>query len=157
MAFLSITEDNTMRDEITAKILRQKVVKGIKWKDVADEIGCSKEWTAAACLGNMKFSQDQAEKIKKIFQLDDEETKWLQQIPARGQQADSLKNDPLIYRWHEIISVYGPALKEIIQEEFGDGIMSAVDFTMDIQKTSSPAGNRVEVTLSGKFLPYRDF
>lgn len=121
-----------MRDEITARILRQKVVKGVKWKDVADEIGCSKEWTAAVCPGNMKFSQDQAEKIKEIFLLDDEATKWLQQIPARGQQADSLKNDPLIYRWHEIISVYGPALKEIFQEEFGDGIMSAVDFTMGI-------------------------
>ncbi|MBT0725749.1 cyanase [Rosenbergiella sp. S61] len=146
-----------MRDEITKRILCQKVINGIKWKDVADEIGCSKEWTAAACLGNMKFSQDQAQKITQIFQLDDEDTKWLQQIPARGCQADSLKNDPLIYRWQEIISVYGPALKEIIQEEFGDGIMSAVDFTMDIQKIASPTGDRVEVTLSGKFLPYRNF
>lgn len=150
-------EEQCMRDKITAHILRHKLVNGIKWKDIADEIGCSKEWTAAACLGNMKFSQAQAEKIRNIFQLDDEATKWLQQIPVRGQQADSLKNDPLIYRWHEIISVYGPALKEIIQEEFGDGIMSAVDFTMDISKTSSPKGDRVEVKLSGKFLPYHEF
>ncbi|MFI8416588.1 cyanase [Serratia sp. NPDC078593] len=146
-----------MRDKITEAILNHKVIHGIKWKDVADEIGCSKEWTAAACLGNMKFSAAQAEKIKNIFHLDDEAMALLQQVPVRGQQTESVKHDPLIYRWHEIITVYGPAIKEIIQEEFGDGIMSAVDFTMDIRKTVSPKGDRVEVTFSGKFLPYNEF
>ncbi len=143
------------RDEVTEMIISTKVKKGIKWKDVADAIGLSKEWTTAACLGQMTFDKTQAEKIGKLFDLPDEAVAWLQIVPYKGSLPSAVPTDPLIYRWYEIVNVYGTTIKELIHEEFGDGIMSAIDFSMNIQRQPDPKGDRVNVVLSGKFLPYK--
>lgn len=145
------------RLEITEKIIATKVAKGIKWSDVASKVGLSKEWVTAGCLGQMTFDAPQAKTIGKIFGLSAEEIKWLQVVPYKGSLPSQVPTDPLIYRWYEIVSVYGTTIKELIHEEFGDGIMSAIDFSMDIERQADPKGDRVNVVLSGKFLPYKQY
>lgn len=145
------------RLEITEKIIATKVAKGIKWSDVASKVGLSKEWVTAGCLGQMTFDAPQAKTIGKIFGLSAEEIKWLQVVPYKGSLPSQVPSDPLIYRWYEIVSVYGTTIKELIHEEFGDGIMSAIDFSMDIERQADPKGDRVNVVLSGKFLPYKQY
>ncbi len=145
------------RNDITEKIITAKVSKGIKWEDVAAKVGLSKEWTTAACLGQMTLNAEQAAIIGDIFGLDAEEEKWLQVVPYKGSLQSPVPTDPLIYRWYEIVSVYGTTIKELIHEEFGDGIMSAIDFSMDIKREADPKGDRVNVVLSGKFLPYKSY
>ena len=145
------------REEVTAQIVSQKVAKGIKWSDVAAKIGLSKEWTTAACLGQMTFNKEQASKVGEIFSLTDEAIAWLQIVPYKGSLPTAVPTDPLIYRWYEVVNVYGSTIKELIHEEFGDGIMSAIDFSMDIQREENPNGDRVNVVLSGKFLPYKEY
>ena len=143
------------RNDVTEKIITVKVSKGIQWADVARKVGLSKEWTTAACLGQMTLDDKQAKVIGKIFGLTVEEQKWLQVVPYKGSLPTPVPTDPLIYRFYEIMQVYGLPLKDVIQELFGDGIMSAIDFTMDIQKQEDPKGDRVVVTMNGKFLPYK--
>ena len=143
------------RLDITEKIITTKVSKGIKWSDVAEKVGLSKEWVTAGCLGQMTFDAKQAKIIGKIFGLTAEEIKWLQVVPYKGSLPSQVPTDPLIYRWYEIVNVYGTTIKELIHEEFGDGIMSAIDFKMNIDRQPDPAGDRVLVTISGKFLPYK--
>jgi len=145
------------RLDITEKIISTKVSKGIKWSDVADKVGLSKEWVTAACLGQMTLDAKQAKVIGKIFGLTAEEQKWLQVVPYKGSLPTAVPTDPLIYRWYEIVSVYGTTIKELIHEEFGDGIMSAIDFSMDIVRQPDRKGDRVNVVLSGKFLPYKQY
>lgn len=145
------------RMDVTEKIITVKVVKGIKWEAVAKAVGQSKEWTTALCLGQMTATAEQADAIGKLFDLTDEEQKWLQVVPYKGSLPTPVPTDPLIYRWYEIVSVYGTTIKELIHEEFGDGIMSAIDFSMDIQRQADPKGDRVHVVLSGKFLPYKTY
>ncbi len=145
------------RDEVTRTILSAKVRKGIKWADVAKAIGLSKEWTTAGCLGQMTFTKAQAEIIGNLFGLSDEAVAWLQIAPYKGSLPTAVPTDPLIYRWYEIVNVYGSTIKELIHEEFGDGIMSAIDFSLDIQREADPKGDRVNVVLSGKFLPYKSY
>jgi cyanate lyase len=145
------------RDEVTQLILASKVMKGIKWHDVAEALNLSKEWTTAACLGQMTFNKQQAEIVGEIFLLPDEAIAWLQIAPYKGSLPTAVPSDPLIYRWYEIVNVYGSTIKELIHEEFGDGIMSAIDFSMDIQREADPKGDRVNVVLSGKFLPYKEY
>lgn len=147
----------TDRSQVTQHIISTKVAQGIKWSDVATQVGLSKEWVTAGCLGQMTFDKTQAEKIGEIFGLSDEEIAWLQIVPYKGSLPTSVPTDPLIYRWYEVVSVYGTTIKELIHEEFGDGIMSAIDFSMDIQRESNPNGDRVNVVLSGKFLPYKSY
>ena len=144
-------------EEVTQMILAAKVSKGIQWKQVADAIGLSKEWTTAGCLGQMTFNKQQAETVGEIFGLSDEAIAWLQVVPYKGSLPSAVPTDPLIYRWYEVVSVYGSTIKELIHEEFGDGIMSAIDFSMDIQREENPNGDRVNVVLSGKFLPYKSY
>ena len=141
------------RNDVTEKIYETKVRKGIKWADVAKKVGQSKEWVTAACLGQMTMTPEQALVVAKIFGLNKEEAAWLQVVPYKGSLPTAVPTDPLIYRWYEIVSVYGATIKELIHEEFGDGIMSAIDFSMDIVREPDPKGDRVNVTLSGKFLP----
>jgi len=105
----------------------------------------------------MTFSRAQADKAQELFGLTDEEAAWLQIVPYKGSLPTAVPTDPLIYRWYEIVSVYGTTIKELIHEEFGDGIMSAIDFSMDIQREADPKGDRVQVVLSGKFLPYKSY
>lgn len=145
------------RQSVTDKIIEAKVLKGISWQSVADAIGKSKEWTTAGCLGQMTFSAEQADKVADIFGLDDEDKKWLQEVPYKGSLTEIVPTDPLIYRFYELINVYGTTIKSLIHEEFGDGIMSAIDFSMDIQREPNDAGDRVNIVLSGKFLPYKEY
>ncbi|MYM90211.1 cyanase [Rugamonas sp. FT82W] len=145
------------RNQVTQKILSVKVAKQLRWADLAAEFGRSKEWTTAALLGQMTFDRAQADKAQVLFGLTDEEAAWLQIVPYKGSLPTAVPTDPLIYRWYEIVSVYGTTIKELIHEEFGDGIMSAIDFSMDIQREADPKGDRVQVVLSGKFLPYKSY
>jgi len=145
------------RDVVTQKIVAAKVKNGLKWANIAKTIGQSKEWVTAACLGQMTFTKEQAEAAGKLFHLTDEEMAWLQIVPYKGSLASAVPTDPLIYRWYEIVSVYGTTIKELIHEEFGDGIMSAIDFSMDIQREADPKGDRVNVVLSGKYLSYKTY
>jgi len=145
------------RNEVTQMIVSAKVAKGLKWSEIARKVGQSKEWTTAACLGQMTLTKSQAETMGEIFSLSEEAVAWLQIVPYKGSLPSAVPTDPLIYRWYEIVSVYGATIKELIHEEFGDGIMSAIDFSMDIQRESDPKGDRVNVVLSGKFLPYKTY
>lgn len=145
------------RNEVTEMIVDAKVAKGIKWADVAARVGLSKEWTTAACLGQMTLDEKQASVIGEIFELPDDALRWLQAVPYKGSLPTAVPTDPLIYRWYEIVNVYGSTIKELIHEEFGDGIMSAIDFSMDIEREQDPKGDRVRVVLSGKFLPYKTY
>lgn len=145
------------RSEVTRMILAAKVGKGLKWADVAQKVGLSKEWVTAGCLGQMTFTKEQATTVGEIFELSDEAIAWLQIVPYKGSLPSAVATDPLIYRWYEIVNVYGTTIKELIHEEFGDGIMSAIDFSMDIQRQPDPKGDRVNVILSGKFLPYKSY
>lgn len=145
------------RNEVTKKILTAKVKNKMTWAAIAEKIGQSKEWTTAALLGQMTFDVKQAAVAKELFNLTDEETAWLQIVPYKGSLPTPVPTDPLIYRWYEIVSVYGTTIKELIHEEFGDGIMSAIDFSMDITREADPKGDRVNVVLSGKFLPYKQY
>ena len=145
------------RNDITEKIITVKVAQGLKWEDIAKKVGLSKEWVTAGCLGQMTFDDQQAKVLGEIFNLTAEEQKWLQVVPYKGSLPTAVPTDPLIYRWYEMVSVYGTTIKELIHEEFGDGIMSAIDFSMDIVRQADPKGDRVNVVLSGKFLPYKRY
>ena len=145
------------RNDVTEKIIATKVNQGLKWEDIAKAVGLSKEWVTAGCLGQMTFNAAQAATLAGIFLLTEEEARWLQVVPYKGSLPTAVPTDPLIYRWYEIVSVYGSTIKELIHEEFGDGIMSAIDFSMDIQREPHANGDRVQVLLSGKFLPYKPY
>jgi cyanate lyase len=145
------------RNDVTRKILETKVRKGIRWADVAQAVGQSKEWVTAGCLGQMTFTRSQAETVGELFGLTEDEIAWLQVVPYKGSLPTAVPTDPLIYRWYELVNVYGTTIKELIHEEFGDGIMSAIDFSMDITREPDPKGDRVHVVMSGKFLPYKTY
>jgi cyanate lyase len=145
------------RNDVTEKIIATKVSKGLQWTDVARKVGQSKEWTTAACLGQMTLNGEQAKVLGEIFSLSEEEQKWLEVVPYKGSLATQVPTDPVIYRLYEIVNVYGTTIKELIHEEFGDGIMSAIDFSMDITRSPDPKGDRVSVVMSGKFLPYKTY
>ena len=145
------------RHDITEKIITVKVAQGLKWENIAQKVGLSKEWVTAGCLGQMTFDAQQAKVLGEIFGLDAEEQKWLQVVPYKESLPTAVPTDPLIYRWYEMVNVYGTTIKELIHEEFGDGIMSAIDFSMDIVRQPDPKGDRVNVVLSGKFLPYKQY
>ena len=147
----------TSREQVTERIVSNKVRLGIQWSEVANKIGLSKEWVTAACLGQMAMEKIHAEAVGELFELSDEEIAWLQIVPYKGSIPTAVPTDPLIYRWYEVVNVYGTTIKELIHEEFGDGIMSAIDFSMDIKREPDPKGDRVNVVLSGKFLPYKTF
>ena len=145
------------REDVTDLIIQAKVRKGIKWADVATQVGLSKEWVTAACLGQMTLTPEQAAIIGDTFGLSEEARLWLQEVPYKGSLPTSVPTDPLIYRFYELISVYGTTFKALIHEEFGDGIMSAIDFKMDLQREPNAAGDRVNIVMSGKFLPYKTY
>ena len=145
----------TSRTQVTDMIQSAKILKGIKWSQIAEVVGQSKEWSTAACLGQMAMTKQQAEAVGELLELTDEAIAWLQIVPYKGSLPTEVPTDPLIYRWYELVSVYGTTLKELIHEDFGDGIMSAIDFSMDLQRENDPKGDRVSVVMSGKFLPYK--
>ncbi|MHB1174711.1 MAG: cyanase [Sulfuriferula sp.] len=145
------------RTEVTELILAAKLKKGLKWADIAKKIDLSKEWTTAALLGQMTLDKKQATTIGKLLGLPPEAVAALQVVPYKGSLPTAVPTDPLIYRFYELINVYGASIKELIHEEFGDGIMSAIDFSMDIQREADPKGDRVKIVLNGKFLPYKTY
>src|ERR1700741_3773075 len=145
------------RNDVTEKIIATKVSQGLTWEAVAKKVGQSKEWTTALCLGQMTATSEQAKVLGDVFGLTEDEQKWLQVVPYKGSLPTAVPTDPLIYRWYEIVNVYGTTIKELIHEEFGDGIMSAIDFKMDITREPDPKGDRVKVTLNGKYLPYKTY
>ena len=143
------------RDDVTAKIIAAKTSKGLTWKELAEIIGQAKEWSTAALLGQACLTEEQAAAIAEKLDLSAEESKQLTLPAYRGSLTETVPTDPLIYRFHEIMQVYGMSMKELIHEEFGDGIMSAIDFSIDIDRVADPKGDRVKVTFEGKFLPYK--
>ena len=145
------------RLDVTEKIITAKVTQGLKWADVAEKVGLSKEWVTAACLGQMTLNAEQANVVGDVFGLSTDERKWLMVVPYKGSLPTAVPTDPLIYRFYELISVYGTTFKELIHEEFGDGIMSAIDFKMDLKREPNAAGDRVNIQMSGKFLGYKTY
>ena len=142
------------REQLTEKILDIKRHKGWSWKHITDEIGgVSPVLIVGALLGQMKLVKPLAKNAAQLFGLTDDEERMLNEVPNRGTPMPP--TDPLLYRFYELVMVNGPALKALIEEEFGDGIMSAIDFDMEIERLPNPKGDRVNVTMSGKFLPYK--
>lgn len=135
-------------------IVAARIRKKLTWADIAGDIDAPVVWCVAALLGQHPMSAAQAEKVCALLELDGSVAESLQLQPARGLDPEML-SDPTIYRFHEALAVYGPALKELIHEEFGDGIMSAINFKVDIARREHPDGDRVVVTFDGKFLDYR--
>jgi cyanate lyase len=146
------------REELTAKIMSEKVARGLSWKGIAAELGDgSPILYTAALLGQMTLTSEEAAKAGKILGLSEEETRMLTQVPSRGSISQMPPTDPLLYRFYELLQVYGTTWKELIQEEFGDGIMSAIDFNMSIEREPDPKGDRVKIGMSGKFLNYKRY
>ncbi|MGC2121373.1 MAG: cyanase, partial [Xanthobacteraceae bacterium] len=144
------------RADLTEKLLDIKREKGWTWKYICEQIGgMSSILITGAVLGQMKLTKPQAASAAKLFGLSKSEQALLNEVPIRGTGTPMPPTDPLIYRFYELIMVNGPALKALIEEEFGDGIMSAIDFDMDIARQSDPKGDRVKIGMTGKFLPYK--
>jgi len=143
------------RPELTEKIVLARLAAKVTWKQLAEAVGRSEVWTTSALLGQQTMSADEAAAAGRLLGLSTEEVALLQVPPSKGSLGTTISTDPLIYRFHEMVQVYGTTLKELIHEKFGDGIMSAIDFTLEIDKEEDPKGDRVVVTMNGKFLPYK--
>jgi cyanate lyase len=144
------------KSEMKEVILEAKLAKKVTWSDIATAAGMSAEYICSACLGMNHLDKKQAEIVAKFLGLGKDVSAALQRFPHKS-WSPSVPTDPVIYRWYEIVGVYGETIKELIHEQFGDGIMSAIDFTMQIRKQEDPKGDRVVVTLNGKFLPYKSW
>jgi len=144
------------KQEMTDIIVSTKASRGLTWETMGSDLGLSPVWLASACLGMNSASKEQANAIVAYLGLEPDVAKALEAYPTKiwDQQ---IATDPLIYRFHEITGVYGTTLKQVIQEKFGDGIMSAIDFSMNVEKVEDPKGDRVLVTMNGKFLPYKSW
>ena len=144
------------RDELTEKILDIKREKGFTWKHICSEIGgMSPVMITGGLLGQQKMTKPMAAAAAKLFGLSKAEQAMLNEVPMRGTGTSMPPTDPLIYRFYEMVMVNGPAWKALIEEEFGDGIMSAIDFDFLMERVANPKGDRVKITMSGKFLPYK--
>lgn len=142
------------RSDLTEKLLDIKREKGWTWKHIVEEIGgMSEVLIVGALLGQMKLTKPQCERAAKLFELSENEKRLLNEVPMRG--APMPPTDPLIYRFYELVMINGPAWKALIEEEFGDGIMSAIDFDLQMERLPDPKGDRVKMTMSGKFLPFK--
>ncbi len=144
------------RADLTEKLLDIKREKGWSWKHICKEIGgFSDTLIVGALLGQMKLTKPQAAKAAELFGLSKSEQAMLNEIPVRGAGTPMPPTDPLIYRFYEMVMVNGPAWKALIEEEFGDGIMSAIDFDFQMERQPDPKGDRVRILMTGKFLPYK--
>ena len=142
--------------EMTEVIMAAKTSSGLGWEAIAEHAGLAPVFLTSACLGMNSLKPEFADKVCEILKLPDEVSVALQQFPHKTWDK-AVPTDPVIYRLYEIVGVYGETIKELIHEKFGDGIMSAIDFSMHIDKEENPAGDRVVVTLNGKFLPYKSW
>ncbi|MGI9278246.1 MAG: cyanase [Endozoicomonas sp.] len=141
---------------MTEAIILAKTERQLTWEQFSADIGCSAVWLASTCLGMNSAPQDKAQAIAEYLGLGTEVVEALKTYPTKVWD-QAVPTDPLIYRLYEVVGVYGETLKEVIQEKFGDGIMSAIDFSMDIEKEENPKGDRVVLTMNGKFLPYKSW
>lgn len=142
--------------DVTEAIFAIKKDKNLSWESIADAVGMTDVWITSACLGMNSCSAEVAEKLVAFLGLPAEAKSVLMEYPTKTWD-QAIPQDPLIYRLYEVVGVYGPTLKEVIQEKFGDGIMSAIDFSMKVEKQENPNGDRVILTLNGKFLPYKSW
>jgi cyanate lyase len=144
------------REQLTEKILDIKRERNWSWAHITREIGgMSPVLVVGALLGQMKLVKPLAKRAARLFGLSEAEERMLNEVPQRGGGTPMPPTDPLLYRFYELVMVNGPAWKALIEEEFGDGIMSAIDFNMEIEREPNPKGDRVKITMSGKFLPYK--
>ena len=141
------------KEEMTDEIVAAKKTKGLTWEEIANKVGKGTTWVTSACLGMNSSPEDVAKKICDVLDLGDDVCTTLQEFPHKSWDK-IVPTDPVIYRFYEILGVYGETIKQIIGEKFGDGIMSAIDFSMDIDKEENPKGDRVVITMNGKFLKY---
>ena len=144
------------KEDVTAMILSAKKASGITWEEIAEKIDMSPVWTHSACMGMNAFPPEKAAALVKTLGLPQEAASVLEECPTKIWE-QAVPTDPCIYRFYEIVGVYGPTLKAIIQEKFGDGIMSAIDFDMTVTRVENPKGDRVKVEMSGKFLGYNSW
>ncbi len=144
-----------IRNTLTEKIIVTRLAKKLAWAALAEACGRSEVWTTSALLGQQAMDAASATAAGRLLDLTEQEIAWLQVPPSKGSLGGMVPTDPLIYRFHEIVEVYGTTLKELIHEKLGDGIMSAIDFEMAVDKVADPKGDRVRVTMHGKFLAYR--
>lgn len=144
------------KHEVVEAAVLAKNAKGLSWEKIAAEIGMSPVWTTSVCLGMNSAPASEAEALSKLLGLPEGAKEALMAYPTKTWD-EAVPQDPLIYRLYEVVGVYGTTMKELIHEKFGDGIMSAIDFTMDIEKEENPKGDRVVVTMNGKFLPYKQW
>jgi len=142
------------RHEITEQIVIARLQKGLTWQQLADAIGKPVVWTTAALLGQQPIPAELGKVLVEMLGIDQSAVPVLAAVPMRGGLPTAVPTDPTIYRFYEVLQVYGGAIKELIHEQFGDGIMSAINFSLEIEKKPHPAGDRVVVTFDGKFLPY---
>ena len=148
----------TAREQLTEKILASRRKQGLKWSAIASALGASSPIVyTAALLGQFPLTAEEAEKAVALFDLEPSDASLLTEPPHRGAGAVIPPTDPLIYRFYELVQNYGSTWKALIEEEFGDGIMSAIDFTMSIEREQDPKGDRVKIGMSGKFLPFKRF
>jgi cyanate lyase len=146
------------RAQLTEKIQTAKRHKKLTWKAIAAEISSGSPIVATAALfGQMRLTPEEAHKAQQLLDLTNDETEMLTEVPYRGSLPSVPPSDPLIYRLYELIQVYGTTWKALIEEEFGDGIMSAIDFDMSIARVADPKGDRVKIEMTGKFLPYKRY
>ncbi len=142
-------------EKATELILQAKKEKGVTFAEIAEAVGGHEVWVTSVIFGQNSMLEDNAKALVEFLGLGDEVAEILQICPLKGSLDDAVVADPLIYRFHEITQVYGTTMKAVIHEKFGDGIMSAIDFEIDISKKEDPKGDRVVITYDGKFLPYR--
>jgi cyanate lyase len=143
------------KSEMTEAVLAAKAAKHLTWAALAQAAGLSEVFTTSACLGENALDAAEAKKITELLELEPEVTSALGEFANKGEAAPTVPKEPLQYRFQEIIYVYGTTMKALIEEKFGPGIMSAIDFTMDIEKVPDPKGDRVKITMNGKFLGYK--
>lgn len=143
------------RTEITERVVVARLAKGLTWQELADAIDRPLLWTTSALLGQHPIPTELGKVLVGMLGLDESAVAVLAAAPMRAALPTAVPTDPTIYRFYEALQVYGGALKEVIAEQFGDGIMSAINFSLDVQKKPHPSGDRVVVTFDGKFLPYQ--
>ncbi|MFD5560146.1 cyanase [Kitasatospora griseola] len=150
--------DRTAREALAAKAVGAKARKDLSWQQIADASGLSVAFTTAAVLGQHPLPQESAEAVAALLGLDEDDTRLLQTVPVRGSMPDRIPTDPTMYRFYEMLQVYGTTLKALVHEQFGDGIISAINFRLDVKKVADPdGGERAVITLDGKYLPTKPF
>jgi cyanate lyase len=143
------------KQEAAAAVRAAKARLGVSWAQLSEAVGRPVAWNTAALLGQHPMGKEEAEAAVAVLELGQDVAEALQLQPTRGALETAVPTDPTIYRFYEVLQVYGPTVKELIHEQFGDGIMSAINFRLDVQRVADPGGDRVVVTLDGKFLPYQ--